>query len=329
MLFNNWKTNIDDWNRELYQIDTQNKERLFLVLQQTVINNVENTNEHEIGKNQLIEIITDDTLDQITNNNNFNILSDMENLNNILKVLNWCSNNCLNNIECNEISETNNIKLTRFVNAINWICLILHYFVTELNMPEIKDRTFVGLTRSSYKLCPQKSNCCYQYPDDENSNYGCKNQHFPYTNLYSDALSIKTYISNKLNNDNQTKTSKILSTYSKINFDESELKRCLSTLTYVILIIYRELETIVKYRSTNPNFNIRQFHKYHQVHKFNKYTVENEYKSNKHNINQHNSVIFERENIPYRSSTDMSRSHKFTQLKEANAAQKTKRYTHN
>lgn len=352
MLFTNWKDEVDHWNQDIIDMDDNNKTRLYEKLKSDDVNKIHvGQGVVEQEKTQMTDAITFENMLEIISKKTFSGMTDLENLNNMLKVLNWCSNKDYNeyvNVLPNDIVLGSKNDINIFYNAINWICLTLNYFIVELKIPEIKDRVYTGLVRSSYKLCPQKSNCCYQYPDDENMVLGCKNQHYPYANLYVDALSIKMYIHNYINKNSDTLTSKFVSAYSetksehpsndilhttKVELNVNELKRCLSTLHYVILIMYRELETIVKYRSADPNFNIRKFHKYHSMHKFNKRKTDattNDTVKTEH--------IFEREKVPHHftgstqkangQSQSQSQSQKLSLLKEAQKIQQIHYATH-
>jgi hypothetical protein len=265
MIFSNWKSSVDNWNQTIMDTDDINKDRLHDKLYVDYTNKIHEQTDVQIPdqeKSQYSDAITNDMMGHIISNNAFNTISDLENLSNIIKVLNWTINNCT-------FTSDNLEQYNTFAKAIDWACELLHYFIKELHVPETPNRIYTGLTRSSYKLCPQKSNCSFQYPDDENAHSYCKNQHYPYANLYIDALSIKQYVGNKISSlTNESKGSKLISATS--DFNTNELKRCLSTINYVIMIMYRELETIIKYRANEANFNVRKYHKYHCNVRYNK-----------------------------------------------------------
>ena len=339
-MFTNWKDEVDNWNKDIINTDDVNKERLYEKLRLDDINKIHLVQgQSDQEKTQVTDIITFENMIEIITNKIFKNISDFDNLNNVLKVLNWCSNKDYNDYifvkdENSIVNKTNDI--TVFLDVIDWICLAFYYFILELKIPEIKDRVYTGLVRSSYKLCPQKSNCCYQYPDDENALLGCKNQHYPYANLYVDAMSIKIYINNYINKNNDSLTSKLVSVYTQTTnpiqeLNINELKRCLSTLHYVILIMFRELETILKYRSSDDNFNIRKFHKYHAMHRFKKKTDHFEQNQINDNVIKKPDHIFEREIIPNKTYKDIicnGQSQKLLLLKEAQKTQQLHYATH-
>jgi len=161
--------------------------------------------------------------------------------------------------------------------------------MNELKIQKII-KQYNGLNRSSYKLCPNKSNCIYQYPDN-NTHHNCKFQHFPYDNLYLDCYSILQHIKESYDDhltQNTSKTTKLVKALSSrsINYENSsintsesdttkptsiacnELKRCLTTLNYVFMIMYRELDVIDRNRKSEPNYNIRKYHSYHTLFKY-------------------------------------------------------------
>lgn len=263
-----WKDYSDEWNTDVYSLDNANK---LLVIdstdnQVTISVNTDSPDEKIVTNNAVI-ISLNDVL-EIIKLNNFNSINDLVILDNIIKVLGWAINNC----------DVNADNYTNFVNAISWICKCVDYFTKELGIPEIINKPQFGLIRSSYKLCPQKSNCIYQYPDNINNNSSCKYQHYPYANLSIDCMSIINYINSFFSNYSSTqedtsKTTKLIIALTKNNlqdkeFNTSELKRCLTTINFVFMIMFRELETIDKCRKHETNYDIRKYHCYHAPFKF-------------------------------------------------------------
>ena len=210
-------------------------------------------------------------------------ISDITILSNIIKVIGWCIFNS------GKVEQ----EYLNFINAIQWICNSIEYFMTELKIPKITDKQYIGLIRSSYKLCPNKSNCIYQYSDSINHN-NCKYQHFPYDNLFLDCNSILQYIT-ELNNpsDDLSKTSKLIIALAKNkDINGNELKRCLTTLNFVFLIMYRELDTIDKIHKNDPNYDIRKYHSYHTLFKYDNNRIEYKHSKNSDsNRSNHKSFI--------------------------------------
>ena len=199
---------------EIINLDNANKESLFVKLKNASTSVATISNNSSLSVDKLIpsDVTSDETTMKIISIKDYKILQDLDIISNILKLLNWTINNCdmLNNVD-NTTSHISNI----YYEAINWICDAFKYFIVELKIPEINNKAYIGLVRSSYKLCPQKSNCIFQYPDDANESSSCKNQHYPYLNLYHDSISIKNYIKNCFDKSTDgTKTSKLISAYT-------------------------------------------------------------------------------------------------------------------
>lgn len=272
---NSWKNYNDEWNNEIYSLDSSNKLIVVNSLDnQTITVNTELISEEKLVVNHAT-IITFDDISNIIKLDNFNSINDLIILDNIIKVLGWSINNCDINVN----------NYNNFTSAIKWICKCTEYFMKELNIPEIVNKTHIGLIRSSYKLCPQKSNCIYQYPDNTNNN-SCKYQHYPYANLYIDCMSIinyiNTYFSNTDDKDELTKTNKLIialakNTLQDKDFNIGELKRCLTTINFVFMIMFRELETIDKCRNHESKYDIRRYHCYHAPFKFSDKKVSRKY----------------------------------------------------
>lgn len=285
-----WKIFNDDWNSENYQLDCNNK-LLYLQDNNSIDSSSstspggqvqlqsQNNSENSFNLNEVIS--TTKMLDIIKLNNfSINKIDDLTIIENIIKVIGWCIQNS-NNV---------NKEYNNFLEAIKWTCKTIEYFITELNIPISNNKQYTGLTRSSYKLCPNKSNCVYQYPDNNIGNH-CKFQHFPYDNLYNDCNSILQFFTFQFkNNEDLPKTSKLIialnnfnnksfydedSTFDNTNnnntdkdFNGNELKRCLTTLNFVFMIMFRELDTINRLRKSEPNYNIRKYHSYHTLFKY-------------------------------------------------------------
>lgn len=264
MDINSWKTYNDEWNNEIFSLDNENKINIFNSTDEITINISSEQLEDKLPPNHINTTIDD--IQNIINIMNINELNDLEILNNIIKVLGWAITNC-------DVNETN---YNTFTEAVNWICKCIEYFMKELCIPEITNKQNVGLVRSSYKLCPQKSNCIYQYPDNTTNNNSCKFQHYPYASLSVDCSSIVTYINSYFNSkvqENLSKTTKLIMALTKSSISDKdinlgELKRCLTTINFVFMIMYRELDTIDKCRKHEPNYNIRKYHCYHQPFRF-------------------------------------------------------------
>jgi hypothetical protein len=276
-----WKHYNDEWNNDIYQKDTNNKalvsnnNEYFIEVSTEVIDEVKNTQSTSISIDEINDLI--DT-NNVKNNN------DLVNLDNVIKVINWCTFNCT-------IDETN---YKQFLRCITWVCGVIKYFMMELVISEISEtanKNSTELTRSSYRLCPNKSNCMYQYPDQGDHPKSCKYQHYPYANLLLDCTSIVNYINHYfVKNDNSiaalnnSKTSKVvmaLASYSVLDkeFNVQELRRCLTTINFVFMIMYRELDTINKCRNCENDYNIRKYHAYHKQFNF----VDNKNNSKKRN----------------------------------------------
>jgi hypothetical protein len=264
-----WKHYNDEWNSDIYQKDTINKslvtnsDEYFIEVTTEVIDEVKNT------QNNTLSI---DEINNLIKTNDFKNNEDLVNLDNIIKVINWCTFN-------STVDESN---YKQFLNCINWVCDVINHFMAELVIAEINEpnKPTAELTRSSYRLCPQKSNCIYQYPDYGEQPKSCKYQHYPYANLLSDCSSIVKYITHyfvKQTNSNSvansSKTSKVLmalASYSALDkeFNTQELRRCLTTINFVFMIMYRELDTIHKCRKCEPEYNIRKYHASHKQFNF-------------------------------------------------------------
>jgi len=311
-----WKLYNDEWNFQNYELDHKNKLKYAteFVKNDAVVceEPKEDSNDNKYNRFQFQETISLETMRNIisvcdykNNTSSGKIFTDLIILDNIIKVIGWCSNNTHNIDDVLLHSKGDNLtsessthrfmdnseeSLTiDFINAIKWICSSIEYFMTELKVPKITNKQYNGLIRSSYKLCPNKANCIYQYPDN-NSHNTCKFQHFPYDNLFLDCNSILQYVNesskyeNKNENENEEKsvntqyssnTSRLIMAINnkKNNPNDSdnmyaksssnELKRCLTTLNYVFIIMFRELETIDRVRKSEPNYNIRKYHSYH------------------------------------------------------------------
>ena len=262
-----WKDYSDSWNLELFNLDNSNK----IKFSELINNNSDLTKE----KNHNIEseiyndthnfstILSLQEMLDIINISDFKInnLSDIFILKNLIKVIGWCINNCNSSLHKD--------NYLNYLDSVKWITATIKYFMNELNIKELQNKQFnCKLIRSSYKLCPQKNNCIFQYPDNIKSNNSCRYQHYPYASLYIDCSSIVQYIEYHFSSHNSDNSSIIKSTIDT-EFNISELKRCLTTINYVIMIMFRELDIINKYRHTEPNYDIRKYHAYYIPFKFN------------------------------------------------------------
>lgn len=267
---NEWKLINDSWNLDIITIDNINKE-LCLSLYKNNENNENNENENENNENNENEnnttfsIITNVELQTILKQleiNNIKNNEDIDILKNIVAMVNWTVvNSEINNIAEEEKEKEEKIKI--LITVYESICNCLEYFINELGIPKPKLKIATTLNRSSYKLCQQKSNCIYQYPDNIKKAVKCKQQHYPYGNLYIDCKSICNYLNYRFVTNETTKgkfISAFISQNDDINFNE--LKRCMITIKYVITIIYNELKSVIKYRAQENNFKIRDFHSY-------------------------------------------------------------------
>jgi hypothetical protein len=251
-----WREYNDEWNSDIFKLDCDNKLKFVEKLLNTQdkkedvdINVIIPTNNNS-NSNSNKNITFDDVLNIIKTVKLSNETYDLTILENVIRVINYCINN--HNVRENTYKD--------YLIGINWICDVIKYFIKELNIPLINSKSTNILSRSSYRLCPQKSNCIFQYPDNNsnpnNNNNNCKYQHLPYSNLLLDCNSIKYYLDSHFSNSNNN------------DLNVGELKRCLTTINFVIMIIYRELDTIDKYRKYEPNYNIRKYHCYHPIFKF-------------------------------------------------------------
>lgn len=255
-----WKNSVDQWNADIFNKDTFNKDNVIITVE---TDNLPSPNDDNTISVKTISI---DDIDTICKNDNFKDMSDLNNLNNIIKVIGWYTSNF-------DIDKNN---YATFLHNMQWVCACITYFMSELNIQPIANKDSNELIRSSYKLCSQKSNCQYQYPDVGHKSANCKSQHFPYANLLLDCNSIVNYIKyhfeqSPINPNN----AKIISGLQELNsldngINKQELKRCLTTINFVFIIIHRELDTVDKCRSCEPDYNIRKYHVYHQVHKPNR-----------------------------------------------------------
>jgi len=319
-----WKIYNDDWNMDNFNLDVENK-KIFMSLNEYVadvslkVSNADSSSNCDIVKSNFQSSISFDDMKQILESTDFkkNNVSDVALLSDIIKVIGWCI----------EYSNDVDKYYDNYIRSLTWICNSIEYFMTELNIQKITNKQYNGLNRSSYKLCPNKSNCTYQYPDNNNT-HTCKFQHFPYDNLYLDCNSILQYVNECYNDsiDNASKTSKLVKALSNRNINYNgksdddihyennpnsdpldtnkisgnEMKRCLTTLNYVFMIMYRELDVIDRTRKMEPNYNIRRYHSYHTLFKFDNSSERNRWTDG----SRHSS------NIEYRNSTRGS-SHSF------------------
>jgi hypothetical protein len=268
-MYKPWKTYNDDWNAEFYTLDCNFKKEFIEnnKVEDTITSNESNVDDTVNHKNA-VNLVSFDDLNKIISITDFKSLHDLNILDNIIKVITWCIQNfrsILSTIDNKSDEQSSSVKIGNLINGLQWILKAIDYFITELNIEKIS-KDYNGLNRSSYKLCPNKSNCIYQYPDNKTYHF-CKYKHFPYDNLYLDCSSIITYINSLVETTNST--SRFVKAFKEIENDGSgtgssfnELNRCLTTLNYVFLIIYRELELVNKTRKNEPNYNIRKYHNY-------------------------------------------------------------------
>jgi hypothetical protein len=268
-MYKPWKTYNDDWNAEFYTLDCNFKKEFIEnnKVEDTITSNESNVDDTVNHKNT-VNLVSFDDLNKIISITDFKSLHDLNILDNIIKVITWCIQNfrsILSTIDNKSDEQSSSVKIGNLINGLQWILKAIDYFITELNIEKIS-KDYNGLNRSSYKLCPNKSNCIYQYPDNKTYHF-CKYKHFPYDNLYLDCSSIITYINSLVETTNST--SRFVKAFKEIENDGSgtgssfnELNRCLTTLNYVFLIIYRELELVNKTRKNEPNYNIRKYHNY-------------------------------------------------------------------
>ena len=249
-----WSQYIDSWNNEIFSKDMENK---------LTVNIVSTDTSHEPEEEVKIPIkttLTNEEIEVLMSNTNFKNISDLTNLNNIIKSVDWCIIN----------SEINQTNYKSVLTCMEYVCSGIMYFINELGIDKNNIRHYDGTVRSSsYKLCQQKINCKYQYPDTGEETHGCKCQHYPYSNLYSDCHIICEHIKHKFETNNQSfentvaKTDKIIAALSIAKSDyNTDLQRCLKTISYVLGMIYTELETVDKCRKNESNYNIRKYHCY-------------------------------------------------------------------
>jgi len=258
-----WKTYTDDWNKYIFELNNKNKENAKYLLDVNIANNdkkndnignMTNNIDNNQNNNKLIDI------ENIINNTNYKTREDIDILKNMTSISTWLLEN--HNI--------NNNTYNYFLTVLQWQIEALKYFINELNIKQLYNKTHTLLIRSSYKLCNSKADCKYHYPDDIINKKGCNHQHYPYAQLYMDCLSVYNYIYCYYNKNTTSKANKLMSiVVQQYNeFDNVNLNKCLRTINYVINSIYKELENIIRYRSKDPDFNIRNYH-YHYEKKYN------------------------------------------------------------
>jgi len=263
-----WNKMNDEWNGEITMIDELNKKNYMNnndMLEEIVVDTSEkynstqsnNKKDNKYGQNQQSQIQSEEICNNILQNfnNDYKKMEDLEILSNIVKILSYCVNKCVTNTDEN---------YRRILSLLEWILGAIQYFIIELNIKCMinKNIDVYKLSRSSYKLCQSKNNCIYQYPDDINSVKVCKNQHYPYDNLYVDCESLINYIKNYLNiiiNKNNKFSNLIINNNT---LDIENIKKCLITIHYVFVSMYRELMIISDMYSKNADFNIRNYHKF-------------------------------------------------------------------
>lgn len=271
-VLNDWKLSKDNWNNELFVKDEENK-KIIAETKNIVKKNMENDDDAIINNIKLDQL---GDIEKIINKTDFINMKDIDILSQIVITSSWLTENYdITTENCNQ-----------FLKILKWQISAIQYFVTMMKLPIPNDKSYTSLIRSSYKLCNQRSDCKYHYPDDIKDRKTCNNQHYPYIQLYVDCMSVMHYIESFFTKKtNDTKANKLVAAIvqQQKEFDSVDLSRCLRTINYVINAVYRELENIIKYRSFEENFNIKDFHCCNEKKKYN-----NSNNSHNHNHNHNN-----------------------------------------
>lgn len=229
-----WKYYNDEWNSEIFNLDSNNKNEIILNTDTSCNNKLQSPptiaalcisprpqlqlqEPSQIlpppipfvsltSKETIIQNIND--LDLIYNCDSTN---EIVILKNILRLLRWLNKN--NSKE----------SIQESIKAITWIKNKFKIFSDKLNLAIMQPRLHTPLSRSSYKLCTEKHKCINYYTYKRK----CKMQHFPYNNLYVDCISILHY----------------LTTYdNKKEYNKVEISKSINTIVFVTDVIVRELE---------------------------------------------------------------------------------------
>lgn len=245
-----WALSCDLWNRELFNIDVENKDYVLKNYVCVTRNSVENTRE---SKRVVLEY--EDMIPIITNDN-FSSMKDIDILENMTKTASWLINNH---------KRLGDDTSTEFLGVLKWQILAIEYFMSELRIRKNNIKISTELYRSSYKSCPQKDSCMYQYPDDIDAKAHCKFQHYPYANLHMDCMSIYNYVKLYFNDGKNDKMADKMMKATIVRtgeYNPKELFKSLKTVYFIIDMMYKELNSIIKYRSHNSRFNVRNYHKF-------------------------------------------------------------------
>lgn len=139
-----------------------------------------------------------------------------------------------------EISELYLIELKKYLEWIKLSSLFLsNKLKLQVNKNEKKISLEENIPRSSYKFCRFKHECDFNY--DHQNYIGCLAQHYVHNLIYSDVNILLTYLN--LTDD-----------YTKYN--QTEIKKTIETLDFVVNHMVEELSEIIKIYSQN-------FEKYH------------------------------------------------------------------
>lgn len=251
-----WKSNVDDWNKDIYELDENNK-KFVLDNYKVVSKSSEQTDTKNNNKS-----VNNFNIDEVLAKNEYKSMEDIDILALMVDVSVWMIDN----------SDLNVNTYNTFMKLLNWQIAAIKHFIIELNITKPQEKTYTNLIRSSYKLCTARSDCKFHYPDNMTDKKGCNNQHYPYAQLYVDCMSVLHYVTSFFNKGkNETKADKLIATFTQHqhDFDYTDLNRCLRTINFVISAVHKELDNVIRYRSSDKDFNIRNYH-YHSEKRTNK-----------------------------------------------------------
>lgn len=231
-----WKNLNDDWNREVMLWEMQYIKQfvgcpLECSARDTSSDGVTNLNDDLVN--------TKETIDNDTMNVDYQKLSPLQIIEHQLKIVNYL----LKLFKINRLQ-----SVDEYEPYLMWIMKSSEYLALSIHQSINRNKSN-SLMRSSYKFCNKKSDC--------QSHYGflfhkktkcCMNDHYVHHKVVSDIVNLLDYL--KKNTEQ----------YNKI-IVETELKKGLETINYVINHMYQELSSFMLYLGKSK-YTVKNFYRY-------------------------------------------------------------------
>jgi hypothetical protein len=146
-------------------------------------------------------------------------------------------------------------NLDTYLRGLHWICDTSELLASSIKQPVNRNKTNI-LMRSSYKFCNKKADCQNQYGFLFNKKTkGCINDHYVHNKVVSDIDNLLNYIEKNRNCPDQ-----------HVNL-ETELRKGIETVNYVVNHMHQELSSFMLYFGDNKQrYTIKDFYRHTPSH---------------------------------------------------------------